>query len=78
MVISVDASEHLRLRRLAVISKSNSTVDPRKFRALTSYSSYDPSTTKTTGVVCNDTCRRDTKAHNIFSAIQFRGTLYGR
>ena len=78
MVISVDASEYLRRRRLVVIRNGNSAANPNKFRAPTSQSFYDPSTTKTNGVVCNDSCRTDTKAHNVFTAVQFRGTLYGR
>lgn len=78
MVFSGDASDYVKRRKLAVIQKSNSTVDPSKFRALTSFSSYDPSVVKTTGIVCNDTCRTDNRTNNIFAAVQFRGTLYGR
>ena len=78
MVLSVDASDYLRRRKLAVISNGNNAADPNKFRAPTSYSSYDPSVVKTTGVVCNDACRTDTRNHNIFSSVQFRATLGGR
>jgi hypothetical protein len=78
MVLSIDASDYLRRRKLAVISNGNNAADPNKFRAPISYSSYDPSVVKTTGLVCNDTCRTDTKPHNVFPSIQFRGRLYGR
>jgi hypothetical protein len=78
MVLSVDASDYLRRRRLVVINNGNNAADPNKFRAPTSQSFYDPSTTKTNGVVCNDACRTDTRNHNIFSSVQFRATLGGR
>jgi hypothetical protein len=70
----VEASELIRRKRLSTIYLANTAAEARKFRALTRFSSYDPSVgatnVKATAEVCNDQCRTDEKPHNIFGAIQ--------
>ena len=64
----VEASEIIRRKRLTVIKNANGAANPTKFRALTTFDSYDPSILSNkhySAEVCNDSCRVDIKPHNL-------------
>jgi hypothetical protein len=68
----VEASELTRRKRLTAIKNANKAADATKFRALTTFDSYDPSyaiNKHYSAEVCNDSCRVDTKPHNITSTL---------
>jgi hypothetical protein len=70
--MSIDASEYVRRLKLTAIKNGKDVSAESKFRALTRFDSYDPSTLKATGAVCNDVCRSDKKSHNVFTAKKLR------
>jgi hypothetical protein len=65
---NIDASDYIRKLKLTAIYNANKAANERKFRELTRFDSYDPSTVRATGAVCNDACRTTPKDHNIFAA----------
>ena len=68
----IEASEIIRRKRLTVIKNAKQAADPNKFRALTTFDSYDPSILSNkhySAEVCNDSCRVDTKPHNLTSTL---------
>ena len=64
---NVDSSDYIRRLKLTAIRNANNAANRTKFRALTTFDSYDPSlmSTRPTGEVCNDSCRSDVKPHNL-------------
>ena len=67
-----DASDYVRSLKLTAIKNGKEAADSTKFRALTRFDSYDASTMKATGAVCNDKCRTDKKPHNVFTAMKYK------
>lgn len=65
---NIDSSDYTRRRKLAAIKNANDAANQTKFRALTTFDTYDPSLVNTTAVVCNDSCRIGAKANNTFEA----------
>lgn len=68
---NIDASDYIRRRKLTAIKYANDAASQNKFRALTRFDSYDPSTVRATGAVCNDACRTTPKNHDIFAAQKY-------
>ena len=67
-------SDFLRSKRIATTNDANKGADPRKFRVLTVFDSYDPSLVEQTGIVANDYSRKDVKLNNTFLASQYRAS----
>ena len=67
---NIDSSEYIRRLKLTTIKYANDGANPKKFRELTRFDSYDASSIRATGAVCNDACRITVKPHNIFGAKQ--------
>ena len=68
---NVDASDYIRRTKLAAIQYGNQGANQQKFRVLTRFDSYDPSTVRATGALCNDVCITTPKNHNIFAAQKY-------
>jgi hypothetical protein len=65
---NIDSSDYIRRLKLSAIKNANKAADATKFRALTTFDSYDPSyaiNKRYSAEVCNDSCRTDTKPHNL-------------
>lgn len=68
---NIDASDYIRRLKLTAIKYANDAASQRKFRELTRFDSYDASSVRATGAVCNDACRTTPKDHNIFSVQKY-------
>jgi hypothetical protein len=66
---NIDSSEYIRRLKLTTIKYANDGANPKKFRELTRFDSYDASI-RAPGGVCTDACRLTVKPHNIFAAKQ--------